>query len=76
MTSPINQIDWDDLPNKIWMKDGKIVICSTIKNITPRLISCIEDNIIDTSNYHDDGTPEYMEEINWNSVKDDYDKTN
>lgn len=68
------EIDWDDIPNKIWMNNGKIVVCSTFKNATPRLFSFIEDNIIDTSSYHDNGEPEYSEAIDWNNVRLDYER--
>lgn len=57
------EINWDELPNKIWMKDGKIVVCSTLKNTTPRLFSCIEDNIIEIDS---------IEFIEWRHVEKDY----
>lgn len=59
-------IDWDDISNKIWMNDGKIVVCTTFKNATPRLFSCIEDNIVEI-----DG----LEYIEWRHVEKDYKST-
>ncbi len=59
-------IDWDDIPNKIWMKGRKICICTTFKECTPRLLACIEDNI-----YSKDGYGE-AEGIEWAHVRKDY----
>ena len=56
-------IDWDDIPTKIWMNNGKIAICTTFKQCTPRLLACIEDNIVEI-----DGK-EYIE---WRHVEKDY----
>ena len=59
-------IDWDLLPDKIWMEDGKIVICSTLKDNTDEIITFIEDNIkIDSNN---------EEFIDWYAAQIDYEE--
>ncbi len=60
-------IDWDNINNKVWMDKGKIVICSTLADIPPRLISCIEDNIVDIDGH---------EFIEWRHVEKDYKSVN
>ncbi len=60
-------IDWDDIQNKIWMNNGKIVVCTTFKNATARLFACIEDNIVEIDGH---------EFIEWQHVEKDYKSVN
>ena len=64
----------EEVESLIWMNNASQIVIDSRLIGWKELMVFVEDNIIDTSNYHDDGTPGYSEDIDWNQVWEDYDE--